>query len=95
MSTGTVDLNRVVTEDEVKALVTVETAERLASRAYRLLVDFPDDETKRQQAMDILVALTTETTNRTCTAVKRQDLSDRIAREAVQRTRRVLTEVEA
>ena len=101
---GTVDLSRLITDDEVKALVTIETAERLAARAYRLLTDDAVDcmdgaavvlgaDTFRV-VTDLLVALTTETTNRTCTAVKSQFLSDEISRTATSRVRRVLTEVE-
>lgn len=71
---GTVDHRREVGAHEQAALVTVETAERLALAASKAITA---GETEKAQRL--LVALVRETTLRTCTAVKSQELSDRIA----------------
>jgi hypothetical protein len=76
-STGTVDLDRTITDDEVKALVTVETAERIAYLAAKAI-----DAGELDYAFRLLIALTDETSARTCTAVKTQALSDQISAAA-------------
>jgi hypothetical protein len=59
---------------ETGALITIETAERLARHAAKAIAE---GDTGR--ALDILDALTEETTRRTCTRVKSLALSDHIA----------------
>lgn len=71
-------------DGEFKALVTIETVERLAVHAIRALGEGDDAAVLR-----LLSAITDTTTARTCTAVKDQYISDAIslkAREAVTRT---------
>jgi hypothetical protein len=67
-----------VTEREEKALVTIETAERLAAKAIQAL-GFG----RLNEAQAYLEALVDATTTRTVTAVKDQALSDRIAHDAI------------
>lgn len=83
-STGTVDPTRVVPEHEVKALVTIETAERLMVKAYNLLNGGDEQPTPEtvEHALLLLDKAIDITTSRTATAVKRQDLSDEISRQA-------------
>lgn len=68
---------RQVVEDEFKALVALETAERLAVRACRAI-----ESGDTAEALRILEALTTITTTRTVTAVKIQSVSDAISQRA-------------
>lgn len=78
--TGTSDLTKTIMEfadGEFNALVAIETAERLAIRAYRA-VEAGD----RAEALRILYALTNVTTTRTVTAVKIQSVSDAISQRA-------------
>lgn len=81
MSAGTVNPNRYISEDERKALVTIEVAERLAVKAHNLLNGKPT-ETDLRRAQRVLAELAGQTTSRTCTAVKHMWLSDEIARVA-------------
>jgi hypothetical protein len=67
-----------VTEREEKALVTIETAERLAAKAIQA-IGFG----RLNEAQAYLEALIDHTTTRTVTAVKDQALSDRIAHDAI------------
>lgn len=76
---------RDLADSEFKALITVETAERLAVKAYHAIESGDLDEAKR-----ILAALTDETTSRTATAVKDQHVSDAIAAKAAEAVRTVL-----
>lgn len=96
MSAGTVDMHRVVTEDEVKALTTIEVTERLIARAFRLLADeaTPSEDTLAK-VQDLLLAASTETSIRTCTSVKSLALSDQIAADARTRATSIITKVEA
>lgn len=87
----TVDPDREVPQEELDALIAIETAERLAVRAHGL-IGKGDPESLRQ-ASALLVALTEITTTRTCTAVKRQSLSDAIASTARQRVREIVDTV--
>lgn len=78
--TGTSDLTNTIMEfaqGEFKALVAVETAERLAFRACQA-VEAGD----ATEALRILDALTSVTTTRTVTAVKIQAVSDAISQQA-------------
>lgn len=98
--TGTVDPNRVINDDEFKALVTIETAERLAVRAHRLLAEsiegpLSNAPARIAAAQSLLSSLTAETTTRTATAVKRQDVSDRISAAARANVERIMTAVDA
>lgn len=61
----------------VRALVAVETAEKIANRVFGLLTQESPD---LDQAVMLLAALTSETTTATATLVKDQALSDEIAR---------------
>lgn len=78
---------REVAEDEFKALVAIETAERLAIKAYRAIEAEDLAEAKR-----LLEALTTVTTTRTCTAVKIQSVSDAISAKASEAVAKVMTQ---
>lgn len=69
--------HNTVTEREEKALVTIETVERLAIRAQSAI-----EAGNYEEAQLFLGILTDETTQRTCTAVKDQTLSDRISHAA-------------
>lgn len=73
---ATVDPRREVGAHEKSALITIETAERLARGALEAIDADP------AKAKALLAALMEETTRRTCTAVKRQELSDSIAADA-------------
>ena len=90
----TVKSDREVTEGEYKALVTIETAERIAVKVDRLLdaiasLKSPYDIRQHvQEARALLDALTDATTTNTVTAVKaNQALSDRISTEASEQVR--------
>jgi hypothetical protein len=95
--TGTVDPDREISADEFKALVAIETAERLATRAHRLLGEalegpISNAPARIATAQWLLSALTSVTSTRTCTAVKRLDVSDRIAAEARANVVRIMSE---
>lgn len=96
---GTVDPNRVVPTDEVKALVTIETAEKLARLAISVLgrieeAPAADVVRKAARARLLLSHLAGELTTRTVTAVKRQELSDQIAVDATDRFRAIMDKVD-
>lgn len=76
-ATATVDPNRLHSTDEIKALVTIEVAERLAAHAYTAI-----RAGRAGYAAELLQELTGVTSARTCAAVKRQALSDTIAARA-------------
>lgn len=77
-----VDPNRIVTEDEIKALVVVETANRLAVRAHRLLEVEQVDEITRLETQCLLEEIVDLATNRMATAVKKQGVSDQVSKMA-------------
>jgi hypothetical protein len=85
---GTVDPNRVVPADEIKALATIETVERGMQLAIQIIgsaLTAPSPTAaaaKLKRATLLLSHLTGVTSNRTCTAVKRQELSDQISVQA-------------
>ena len=93
MSTGTVNPNRVVAHDEVQALVTIETVEQIAIRAIGLLAREGREETDVTAAALMLDEILSATSTRTCTAVKSQELSDRIAQEASTRVAQTMARV--
>lgn len=78
--TGTVSSTREVPADEVKALVTIEAVERLINRARRALEEGRTQDTA--WALLLLEQAAALTTERTCTAVKSQALSDEISLKA-------------
>lgn len=83
---GTVDVAREVTEEETKALVTIEATERLVKRALRTLDGVDQSEGDLAARVEWATLLLTQavdvTTVRTCTAVKTQALSDEISVKA-------------
>ena len=86
--TSTSDLTTALTEfaqAEFRALVTVETAERLAVKAYQSIEAGDITEAKR-----LLVALTDAATTRTVTAVKIQSVSDAISAKASEEVAKVM-----
>ncbi len=89
MTSPVINPYREVPTNEVSALITIEVAERLARRAVFLLdeAEVPDQVT---EAVRLLLALIDETSTRTCTAVKRQALSDTISQAARARVARVV-----
>lgn len=89
---GTVNPHRFVSEEERKALVTIEVAERLMVKAYRLLEG--DSEADRLEAQMLLIEAIDLTTSRTCTAVKQQWLSDEISKVARAEVARVVARVD-
>lgn len=93
----TVDPNRVLSNEEIDALITIETTERLATRAAaHVSIATQDADLSRaarealSEALRLLEAVSDETTTRTCTAVKRQSLSDVISHAARDKVRKVL-----
>lgn len=81
-----VDPLRIVSDDELKALVSVETIERtlrLAIQVFGNAQDNPDDaERLTRRGMLLLSHAAGEASGRMATAVKGQDLADRIAVES-------------
>lgn len=80
---GTVNPSRYVSEDERRALVTIEAVERLMVKMHRLLE--PDhgeegaDENTRLEVQSLLESAIDLTVLTTCTSVKSQSLSDHIS----------------
>lgn len=87
---ATVDPTRTIAEPEFAALVTVETAERLAGK---VALAIGSGDTAR--ALALLEVLVEETTTRTATAVKSLGVSDRIARSAAADVRNAVARVDA
>lgn len=75
---------------EVAALITIETTERLARHAGKAIIDGDT-----RGALELLDALTEETTRRTATRVKSLALSDRIAAGARSAVRYHLAAIDA
>lgn len=93
---GTVDMNREVTPDEIKALTTIEVMERLAGRALRVLLEDPEPSKEAlEKVQDLLCSISAEGAIRTCTAVKSLALSDQIAASARETARDIIAKVEA
>src|SRR5687768_1331432 len=90
---GTVNPARYVSEEERSALVTVEVAERLMVKAYRLLEGEPS-EADRLEAQMLLIEAIDLTTARTCTAVKQQVFSDEISKVARAEVAKVVARVD-
>jgi hypothetical protein len=88
MSEATVDPGRPISHEELKALVTVEVAERLAVLAAGAIRDGQTDE-----ALALLEELTALTTSRTATAVKSQANSDVIGMRAAAQVRMAVERV--
>lgn len=78
-------VSRESIDNEIKSLVTIEVAERLAVSAYQAIEAGDIEEAKR-----LLVALTGETSARTCTAVNLQKVSDAISQRASAAVARVM-----
>lgn len=79
---GSATAPRVVSEDEAKALTTIETMERLITRAGNLLVREGRAESDVVAAALMLDEARGIASTRTCTAVKTQALSDSISQAA-------------
>lgn len=94
MNGGTVDMHRSVSAHERRALVTIEAVERLVVKAYHLLDAEEVSEADREMAMGLLESATRLTTNRSCTAVKSQSLSDEISASARTAVRLVVEDME-
>lgn len=98
MMPGTVNPKRYVSEDERKALVTIEAVERLAVKVHRLLE--PDhgeegaDENTRLEAQSLLESIVDLTVSRTATSVKSQSLSDQISSAARAVVARIVASVD-
>lgn len=89
---STVDPQREIPEMEHRALVTVETAERLAARALKALAS--DAEPDIRKARLLLLALVETTTSRSVTNVRRAGDSDLISSEATERVRQLAEKYE-
>lgn len=77
------DQGQLDTERELRVLATVETAERLATRALAILADetaHPED--AMEHARQLLLGLISTTSQRTVAEVKDQRVSDSISRQA-------------
>lgn len=96
---GTSDQNRTLSLPEVDALITIEAVERLMVKVHRLLTpehgDEGVDENTRLEAQCLLESAIDLTTTRTCTAVKRQSISDAISHAARVKVQIVTADVDA
>lgn len=98
--TGVVDPNRVVPEDEFKALVTVETAVRMIRIATQVIgrpyEEGSLDELRRRtaRAQLILSHAAGELDTRHVTAVKQQTLADRIAGASADRIQAIMAKID-
>lgn len=95
---STVDPNREISHDEVKALVTIGSVERLMVRAHSLM-EPEEGETRpteeaRYEAQSLLESAIDLCTTRTVTAVKSQALSDEISAGVRSEVLRVLTDTD-